>query len=93
MLSFLVRHNAEAHAFKLAEDFGDFKALTELCYENSVVSDDATTSRVGKKDISHQHQSQLQHHKQVDAKIEHYIQLYKEAFAFELYQWWIEQGT
>lgn len=72
----IVRIGAEDHAFKLAEEYGDYRALTELSYE---IPESQTGAGRNKKDI--------------DERVDRYIDTFKEAFAFELYQWWIEKGS
>ncbi|CCA67372.1 hypothetical protein PIIN_01203 [Serendipita indica DSM 11827] len=78
----LVQHRAEAHAFKLAEDFMDFRAITELCYQ--VASKDRRP--VGSDGIGSIDKAAL------GRRLGYYLDRFKQDFAFELYHWWIEHG-
>ena len=80
--SFVVQHRAEAHAFKLAEDFADFRAITELCYQVASKSRRPVDSgRIGTIDKA-----------ALDRRLDYYLGRFKQEFAFELYHWWIEHG-
>lgn len=78
----LVQHGAAAHAFKLAEEYGDFRALTELCYQAATKEHRSATGVKSKK----------LDQDAVQKKIDHFMTAFKQEFAFELYRWWIEQG-
>jgi hypothetical protein len=80
--SLSVQHGAAAHAFKLAEEYGDFRALTELCYQAATKQHRSATGVKSKK----------LDQDAVKKKIDHYMTAFKQEFAFELYRWWIEQG-
>jgi hypothetical protein len=78
-----VKHGSAAHAFKLAEEYADFTALTQLCYQASKVeSRDASGKRTKKLDQD-----------AVKKRTNHYLDLYKQEFAFALYHYWIESGV
>lgn len=78
----LVEQGAAEHAFTLAEDCTDFRALTELSYQAATKEKRSTTgARLTYLDRP-----------AVDHKLNQYMELYKQEFAFELYHWWIEKG-
>jgi hypothetical protein len=57
--------------------------LTELCYQAATKHHRSATGVKSKK----------LDQDAVKKKIDHYMTTFKQEFAFELYRWWIEQGT
>ncbi|KAG8825218.1 hypothetical protein FRC19_011894 [Serendipita sp. 401] len=77
--SILVQHRAESHAFKLAEEYTDHRALIDLCYQVST----KTRKPYGPNNNAVDKQS-------LTKKLNYYADLFKDQFSFELYHWWIE---
>ncbi|KAG8813545.1 hypothetical protein FRC17_001500 [Serendipita sp. 399] len=76
--STLVQNRSETHAFKLAEEHEDYRALIDLCYQVSTKSRKPygpNNTAVDKQILTR--------------KLNHYADLFKEQFSFELYHWWI----
>ncbi|KAJ8487889.1 hypothetical protein ONZ51_g3889 [Trametes cubensis] len=71
VLEVLRRNGFADEAFKLAEDYHDFRSLASLCHKGKVYPPEENPSA---------------------ARIETYIEKFKEAFTTELYQWYIEHG-
>ncbi|KAI0636924.1 Non-repetitive/WGA-negative nucleoporin C-terminal-domain-containing protein [Trametes polyzona] len=71
VLEILRRNGFANEAFKLAEDYHDFRSLASLCHKGKVYPPDENPNA---------------------ARIETYIDKFKEAFTTELYQWYIEHG-
>jgi Non-repetitive/WGA-negative nucleoporin C-terminal len=67
----------------LAEDYGDYRALTELCYQAS--------RRKGKNSAGLTVKSFDQ--QDLAKRLDKYLATFKQEFAFELYQWWIRKGS
>ena len=71
-LTFIAGRNDFAdEAFKLAEEYEDFRSLASLCHKGKVYPPKENPNA---------------------ARIEAYIERFKEAFTNELYQWYIEHG-
>ncbi|KAI0362165.1 hypothetical protein OH77DRAFT_1515456 [Trametes cingulata] len=70
-LEVLRRNGFANEAFKLAEDYHDFRSLASLCHKGKIYPPEENPNA---------------------ARIEGYIQKFKEAFTTELYQWYIEHG-
>ncbi|KAI0670336.1 Non-repetitive/WGA-negative nucleoporin C-terminal-domain-containing protein [Trametes maxima] len=70
-LEILRRNGFANEAFKLAEDYQDFRSLASLCHKGKVYPPEENPNA---------------------ARIETYIEKFKEAFTTELYQWYIEHG-
>ncbi|EIW51716.1 uncharacterized protein TRAVEDRAFT_136690 [Trametes versicolor FP-101664 SS1] len=70
-LEVLRRNGFANEAFKLAEDYHDFRSLASLCHKGKVYPPEENPNA---------------------ARIETYIEKFKEAFTTELYQWYIEHG-
>lgn len=87
----IVRNESAIHAFKLAEDFADFRALVELCYEGTVAWY-GPSSTMSVPDRKREEERLARAQKFAADKVEFYIDQYKEQFAFEVYGWWIEHG-
>ncbi|KAL7283436.1 hypothetical protein ACG7TL_002866 [Trametes sanguinea] len=71
VLEVLRRNGFANEAFKLAEDYHDFRSLASLCHKGKVYPPEENPNA---------------------ARIETYIEKFKEAFTTELYQWYIEHG-
>ncbi|KAH9900978.1 Non-repetitive/WGA-negative nucleoporin C-terminal-domain-containing protein [Cubamyces lactineus] len=71
VLEVLRRNGFADEAFKLAEDYHDFRSLASLCHKGKVYPPEENPNA---------------------ARIEAYIEKFKEAFTTELYQWYIEHG-
>ncbi|KIM24888.1 hypothetical protein M408DRAFT_331557 [Serendipita vermifera MAFF 305830] len=78
----LVQRGSAPHAFKLAEDYGDYTALTELCYKSTKTKKKNATGETIK----------VTDYQALAKKLDHYISLFKQEFAFELYHYWIQKG-
>ncbi|KAI0374941.1 hypothetical protein BV20DRAFT_934524 [Pilatotrama ljubarskyi] len=70
-LEVLRRNGFANEAFRLAEDYHDFRSLASLCHKGKIYPPEDNPNA---------------------ARIENYIQKFKEAFTTELYQWYIEHG-
>lgn len=79
----LADDGSEGDAFRLAEEYGDFRALIELSYAVPNTAGAAAPKT---------RQAKLTTPVSVEERLEHYIEVFKEDFAFELYQFWIEKG-
>ncbi|OCH94941.1 hypothetical protein OBBRIDRAFT_788678 [Obba rivulosa] len=71
VLESLRRNNFAEEAFRLAEEYRDFRSLASLCNRETVYPPYANPYA---------------------ARIQSYIERFKEAFTAELYQWYIEHG-
>ncbi|EJF65900.1 hypothetical protein DICSQDRAFT_49916 [Dichomitus squalens LYAD-421 SS1] len=71
VLETLRRNEFANEAFKLAEDYHDFRSLASLCHKGKVYPPQENPNA---------------------ARIEAYIEKFKEAFTTELYHWYIEHG-
>ncbi|KAI0831351.1 hypothetical protein BC628DRAFT_1311430 [Trametes gibbosa] len=71
VLEVLRRNGFANEAFKLAEDYHDFRSLASLCHKGKVFPPEENPNA---------------------ARIETYVEKFKEAFTTELYQWYIEHG-
>ncbi|KAI0780884.1 Non-repetitive/WGA-negative nucleoporin C-terminal-domain-containing protein [Trametes elegans] len=71
VLEILRRNGFANEAFRLAEDYHDFRSLASLCHKGKVYPPEENPNA---------------------ARIETYIEKFKEAFTTELYQWYIEHG-
>ena len=87
----IVRNGSAIHAFKLAEDLADFRALVELCYEGTMPWYGPSSS-MSVPDRKREEERLAQAQKFAADKVEFYIDQYKKQFAFEVYGWWIEHG-
>lgn len=72
VLHTLLRHNLEKHAFKLAEEYRDFRSLVDLCHSSVPIYPPEVNAHYN--------------------FIRKFIEKYKEEFADELYQWYIEHA-
>lgn len=79
---FSVQRGAAPHAFKLAEEYGDFPALTDLCYKSTIKRTKNTAGETVKT-IDYE---------ALAKKLDHYVSMFKQEFAFELYHYWIRKG-
>ncbi|KAH9856929.1 Non-repetitive/WGA-negative nucleoporin C-terminal-domain-containing protein [Lenzites betulinus] len=71
VLEVLRRNGFANEAFKLAEDYHDFRSLASLCHKGKVYPPEENPNA---------------------ARIEAYVEKFREAFTTELYQWYIEHG-
>ncbi|KAI0957243.1 hypothetical protein AcW1_005700 [Taiwanofungus camphoratus] len=71
VLETLRRNGSADDAFKLAEDYRDFRSLAFLCHKDAVYPPQDNPNA---------------------ARIQSYIEKFKEDFTTELYQWYIEHG-
>ena len=65
------RNDFANEAFRLAEDYHDFRSLAALCHKGKVYPPQENPNA---------------------ARIEAYIEKFKDAFTTELFQWYIEHG-
>ena len=72
----MVRNESAIHAFKLVEDFADFRALVELCYEGTMARY-GPSSLVSVPDRKREEERLARAPKFAADKVEFYIGQYK----------------